>query len=70
MLKSFVLEFQAFTKLLARYDIYQVLLLICGVPAASLRPILPKQTQLQNSTLAIHVMTPMRLLHPLEPASV
>ena len=30
-----------------------------GVPNASLRPIFPKQTQLQNKTLAIHVHIPM-----------
>lgn len=30
-----------------------------GFPKASRRPILPKHTQLQNKTLAIHVQTPM-----------
>ena len=30
-----------------------------GVPNASLRPIFPKQTQLQNKTLASHVHIPM-----------
>src|SRR2546423_11946522 len=32
---------------------------IAGAPNASRRPIFPKQTQLQNNTLAIHVHMPM-----------
>ena len=45
------------------YRIYQnydtMLDLLPWLPNASLLPMFPKQTQLQNSTLAIHVLTPM-----------
>lgn len=49
------------------YKFYEMLGLLIGAPRASLRPIFPKHTLLQNKTLAIQVMTPMLslLIRPL-----
>lgn len=38
---------------------YEILPLLPSPPTANLLPIFPKHTQLQNSTLAIHVPTPI-----------